>query len=360
MNIKNINSSINRMQTALVFIAVVCACSAFAANPGPQIEKTADVTPAMLARAGQLRTALKITEGPNSSGIFVNVTSIRDYLAAPEKLAARIALLGFTNIYLSLYPGNNKAEGEQLLQWRKAFIRAAHAHGLRVYAETLKSHAIFVSDDPVAADCAGVLEYNKSVAPEERLHGIAACLAPNQLKRTFARRPEGLTLAWDSGKNITKGGDNDLLLKRATDALALARKTIEPLSLRHLTNPGYQPLYDAGKVANGGALQFLESCETLIVEAYGRDKAKIWNKAEPLLKAARGKPDSVSICIKTAQNAGGGKPDPASMQPVGWDHMIDAIKFLTDKGAMEKAFLGVDVFRYEALEKMWDGTRDGR
>jgi hypothetical protein len=332
---------INRFQAVLRLAAVFLAGVACADES--RLEKTADVTPAMIKRAAQFRAAIQ-TDRQFRSGIYVYASrSVKDYALAPEKLAARLKLLGFTDVYVKPQPPD----------WRRAFIRAVHEHGMRVHAQTLERSRLFVDDEEVIKDCAAVLEYNKSVASEERFDGVAADLEPHIMKRNHARRPKELALVWDSEKNSGIGRDNDLLLKRTADVLALARKTIQPLPLGEAVGSFFQTRYDAGETANGSAGQFLQSCDTLIVMAYNSKKERIWEMAEPTIKAAGRKPACVSVCIKTSHGTRNGKAEPSSLQSLGWDNMIDAVKYIMSKGKKTHAFMGVDIYEFQGFEMMW-------
>ena len=344
----------------LLFIIVFLPGVARAGNLSG-LDKTADVTPAMLKRAAQFRAAIQTDGGRFRGGVYVyGHRSVRDHAAAPEKLAARLGLLGFTDIYLTC-DRNVKDENAPAREWRRVFIRDAHRHGMRVHAQTLERTKLFVDDQAVVEDCVAVLEYNKAVAAGERFDGVAADLEPHSMKRNDARRPKGLTLVWDSEKNSGIGKDNDLLLKRTADVLALARKTIDPLPLRQAVNYGFQTRHDAGATANGGAGQFLQSCDALIVMAYSNKKERIWNvMTAPTVRAAGNKPACVSACIKTSHGTKDGKVDPTSLQPLGWENMIDTINYVMSKGRAEPAFMGVDVYEYQGFEMMWTGTVAGQ
>ena len=69
---------------------------------------------------------------------------------------------------------------------------------------------------------------------------------------------------------------------------------------------------------------------------------------------AAGKAKSVSIAYKTAMN----NVDSASLQPKGWDYLLETSRYLLQKGASKSAFRGLDVFHYEGLETMWEWTSD--
>ncbi|WP_145929064.1 hypothetical protein OH491_20765 [Termitidicoccus mucosus] len=342
--------SIKHLQAALLFVAALLP--GVACEGGAGLDKTAGVTPAMLKRATQFRTVIQ-SGGRFRSGVYVYESrTVKDYAAEPEKLAARLALLGFTDVYLTCGSGAKSAAG-LALAWRRTFIRVAHGHGMRVHAQTLERGRLFVDDQAVIEDCAAVLDYNKSVVPGERFAGVSADLEPHIMKHGAAERPKELALVWDSEKNAGIGRDNDLLLKRTTEVLALARKTIGPLPLRQAVGFFFQNRYDAGEVANGGARQFLQSCDALIVMAYNNRKERIWSMAEPTIKAAGSRPACVSVCIKTSHGIQNGKADPTSLQPLGWDNMSDAVKYIISKGETTRAFLGVDIYEYQGFEMMW-------
>lgn len=343
----------SRLQKNLLLLALALAGALCRGETA--LEKNAALTPGMLARAAQFRAAIRTDGGVYRSGVYIYASrSVKDYAGAPGKLAARLGLLGLTDVYLTCESGKAAAIGDAL-EWRKTFIRSAHAAGMRVHAQTLERGSLFAGDGAVLEDCAAVLEYNKSAGPDERFDGVAADLEPHIMKRNAPGRPQNLALIWDSEKNSGVGKDNDLLLRRTTDVLALTRKTIGPLPLRQAVGFFFQTRFDAGEVANGDAGQFLQSCDALIVMAYNCKKERIWDMALPTLKAAAPGARCVSVCIKTSHGLKDGKPDPTSLQPRGWDAMVDAVKYIMSKGKSAPAFMGVDIYEFQGFEMMWSG-----
>jgi len=309
----------------------------------------------MLTRASQFRAATQTDTGRFRSAVYLYESrSAKDYGSAPEKLAERIALLGFTSVYMTITSSGGtapKAATPQALAWRKAFIRAAHARGVLVHQWTLRRPPLFLYDQEVINDCNIVLDYNKSVAPDERFDGVSADLEPHDSDS----RPKELTKLWDM-PNAVPGGGCDILLKRTLDVLALAKKTIAPLPLLQAVNVIVQNLYDDNKVENGDARQFLKTCDVLIVMAYSDTKEGVWKKAEPILRSAKNKPATVSVCIKTSHSPSRGPNDRTTLQLKGWDNMIDAVKYILSKSAPIPAFRGLDIFEYDGFEHLWTDT----
>jgi hypothetical protein len=314
----------------------------------------------MLKRAAQFRTAIQ-TDGRFRSGVYVySARSIKDYAGTPEKLAARIALLGFTDIYLSFGPKpSTPAEVTTHMEWRRAFNHAAHTHGMRVYAQTLESNRLFVDNQAVIDDCAAVLAFNQAVSASERFDGISADMEPHAMQASSADRPKELKLVWHGEKHTGPGRDNDLLLKRTVEVMDLARKVIGDLPLRQAVGFFFETSYDAGKVDNGSAAQFLKSCDALIVMAYNIKKERIWTMAQPTIRGAGKKNGSVTVCINTAFPRQGNDAqqtaeiNTTSLISLGWDGLLDTVNYIMSKGKSRRPFLGVDIFEFQGLERMW-------
>lgn len=343
----------NSIKCGLIALVLSISCIGHAAeNP---IEK-ADLTPEQIQRAKAFKQVLGIDKGYRSGAYVYTKRSIDDYMKEPEKLAARLAVLGFTDVYL----GSEKAlsgEADDYMKWQRTFIREAHKYGLKVHALRLSSAKLYVSDMKILEDCNSVINYNYSVKKSDRFDGISADLEPHILKKGFIDYPKELTLVWDSKNNFGKGKDNGLLLKRTVEVMKLAKKELRPLPLSQALGFFFQPRVNNGLLEHGGADEFLQYCDQLIVMAYNYKPSRVFEMAEPILKAAeksKNHPKSVSVCVKTSLGTVGDEGPVTSFQTHGWDYMIEAIKYLVEKGSTYPAFRGVDIFEFQGFEMMWN------
>ncbi|MFA6335523.1 MAG: hypothetical protein WCX48_08215 [Bacteroidales bacterium] len=128
----------------------------------------------MRERANNFKRVIQTNpeQGLRSGTYIYSSRTIKKYIDNPGELVSKLALLGFTDVYISF-------------------------------------------DKP-----------GSSLSLLERFDGISADLEPHILKIDSPRRPEGLTLAWDSESNYGIGKYNDLLLKRTVEVMSLAKKAM--------------------------------------------------------------------------------------------------------------------------------------
>jgi hypothetical protein len=95
-------------------------------------EDIANVNSVMFERARQFRDALGTSTG-HRSGVYVyHKRTIKEFENNPAQLAARLALLGFTDVYLGaghMYNGENATEEK----WIFEFNTNAHKFGMKVH-----------------------------------------------------------------------------------------------------------------------------------------------------------------------------------------------------------------------------------
>lgn len=306
------------------------------------VYRLAGCTDAMKAKAGEWRAAA-CTESTRN-GAYVYSVMVKKYADAPEKLAARLFVLGFKDVYLSC----NKSMLESCDRWLTTFIKACHKSGMKVYAVRISNNTLLLNPSEVDSEVALVLDYNKAVFAAERYDGINADLEVHTAKEG---RVPGLEYVWDSKNNFGVGRDNDQLLKIGLDVLTRAGKRLhqEGLVLSEAISYSYQSHFDAGELSYGSTPQFLNCCDYVVIMAYLSTMESIWSKSEPVLKASD-TPASVSIAYKTAMN----NVDSPSLRPKGWEYLLETSRYLNTKGRAYPSYRGIDVFTYEGLEIMWE------
>lgn len=313
----------------------------------------ADVTETMAEKARLYREASH-KSGNERNGVYVYSTTVEKYQDAPKKLAARLALLGFSDIYLS----PNKDRIANLDPWLKTFISTAtKEYGLAIHAIRIADNSLYVKNS--VDDEIGLIQtYNNSVRPEERFYGIAADLEPHTCKDSS--KPSDLLYMWDSDKNYGVNGYNDKLLQLTLGLLQKAREILpKSLQLNEAIAYNFQIKNDEGVLSYGTVPQFLESCDWVVLMSYLDTKESIWAKSEPSLKAAEQmsnqKSQSVSICVKTAVNE---IDNSASLQSKGWQYLLETAEYVTERGKDYITFRGFDIFTYEGIEIMWETAAD--
>lgn len=324
-----------------------------------ELSETAEATSLMLSKAIRLKSLIQEKE-TYSSSVYVYSKTVSKYQDNPQKLAARIALLGFTEVYLSTPQKSLQGTDPEGYQWLKTFIAAAHRYEITVYALRLSDTRLYVDSNLLYNETGWIDQYNHSVVANEKIDGISADLEPHVLKKDGESTPSGLDIFWDSTSNYGIGKENDQLLERTLNLLHIAREEIAPLRLNEAISFLYQPKINEKKLSFGSTPQFLQYCHSVIVMAYYYKKETIWNRSKPILTAAGNTSNqSVSICVKTSLNTYGDNGDTnTSLQPQGWDYLLETIKYIYDNGKSYSCFRGMDFFEYEGLETMWEWIND--
>ncbi|MDO9633700.1 MAG: hypothetical protein Q7J05_01485 [Paludibacter sp.] len=308
----------------------------------------------MMEAAIPFRTALRNDQLYRSAVYVYDSKSVTTFLDKPQQLAARIAMLGIKDVYMSASRNAMSGSDEIRANWLRLFNKAAHEYGLKVWALRMASYAQFADDNLIIEECARVLAFNSAVAPGERFDGVSADWEPHVLKEGGANTPPGMTYFWDSSKNYGIGGSNDMLLKRTLEMLKLARNNLNGLPLNEAIHYMYQNNFNSGNLSYGSTLQFLNDCEYVTVMCYTDTKEKVWSRGLSPVENAKSKPKSVSICIKTSLNTYGDDGDvTTSLHLKGWTYLINSLNYFYTQGSSKPAFRGIDFFEYEGLEIMW-------
>lgn len=311
-----------------------------------------EVTSEMRLRAIDFKNAIE-TRGDllNRSSVYIYQSiTIKKYINNPQDLVAKLTMLGFTDVYIaydkpSRFPHIPK-------RWYLKFNKLAHKNGIQIHALSLSNLRLYVSDEPIKYALEEIKEFNNSVSAIHRFDGISADLEPHLLKINSIHRPKGLTLAWQ--QNDVIGGDNDLLLKRTVEVMALAKKEMGSLKLNQALGFFFQHPYDTGLLSWGSAHQFLQHCDHVVVMAYNYRAKRVVEMATPVLRAAKDYPQSVSIAVNTSLNTVGDEGPLTSLQPQGWDNLITSLEYILLEAKTFRSFRGIDVFEFGGLEIMWE------
>lgn len=315
--------------------------------------QAAGLTDLMRTKAEAWRDASAI--GNCRNGVYVYSVTFQKYSSEPSKLAARIAVLGFKDVYLSTGGKSDISGASSAL---RKFISACSSYGISVYAIRLSEASMLSDESVVDSDVQLVAGYNAKVTRAERFAGISADIEPHIVRKS---NPSGVLDAkgeeifWNSDTGYGKNGPNDILLKYTLERLGAAGKALHAKSMRlaEAVLPNYQREFDAGRLSYGSTPQFLESCDFLITMAYKTTKEKIWDYAN-LVVSASSVPQSVSVCIKTKLN----DADSSTIEPRTWSYLLETASYITGKGSAAVSFRGLDMFTYEGLEQMWEWTSD--
>lgn len=292
----------------------------------------------------------------NRNGIYVYSQTISKYLNTPEKLAARIILLGFKEVYVSTPKSALTTTNSTNFQWMNTFISSLHTHKVKVFALLLSNPQLYVDPNLIYEDLENLSFYNTNVNSIEKLDGIMADLEPHTLKQGAEQTPKGLDIYWDSDHHYGIGQENDQLLKRTLTILQRASFDLSPLSLKESISFLYQPKKNENLLSYGSTTLFLQHCESVHVMAYYNRAEVIWNRSLPLLEDAdKVYKKSVSVCVKVSVNTYGDEGNEnTSLQPKGWSFLIETLSEIYNRGNQHPSFRGMDFFEYNGLEIMLD------
>jgi len=337
----------------LLFLLLCLFPNVFLAQSCAKDNSELNISDKMKQRAIDFKNVIQTNSeiGLRSSTYIYSSRTIKKYLNNPQELVSKLALLGFTDVYISFdKPGTLYID----LGWYKVFNKLAHENNIKIHALSLSNLQLYVSDALVKTDIDWVKDYNNSVGPTERFDGLSADLEPHILKLEYPNRPAGLTLAWNSETSYGIGKDNDLLLKRTVEVMSLAKNEKGSLTLNEALGFFFQPRFDTGILSWGGAQQFLQYCDQVVVMAYNYQAKRVVEMATPLLVAAADYPRSVSVAVKTSLNTVGNDGPLTSFQPQGWDNLITSLEYIVKECKKYNTFRGMDFFEFAGFEIMWE------
>lgn len=318
------------------------SCSSATLASWDEIVSQADLTEAQIQRAEEFRRVAVDSAGRTRNAVYVYTKSVGAFSSAPEKLAARIAVLGFNDVYLS--PGKSLYTNPN--DWIRTFIRTLSGYGIDVHAQRLpvtgsSGLELLTSESAIDAEIALVSGYNNQVASDERFAGLSADIEVHTIK-------SGFSYTWD------KGASSDTLLRMAQSALEYAGKklkSVDPnLKLSEAIAMPYDKYYNEGKFTNGSSGHFLKSCDWVILMDYYTKDTQLQRYARASFDNAT-KDASVSVALKVKGSGGDAFQD--------WNALLLSLRglFETSIGYKNPAgftpFRGLDFFTYEGLENLW-------
>ena len=333
----------------------------------------ADVSSTMLMKAKEFKEALT-SNGKKSASVYLYRHTIDHYPNA-DKLAARLILLGYTDVLIAINPENGKMNSEvKNKDWLRKFNSYLNNNKVNTYALMFSEASQYDSNknQEIEIHASVIQNFNNTVSKEERFYGAAADWEPHSL--TVNNPYAGITEDGD-GANLaskdrwandryTKGGANDKLLARTGEMLEYAKKSLDKYSnqynlpllpLNEAVNYHVQEQQNNANLSNGDVTTYLSDlrCQDINVMAYNNKKEEIWRRSEIILSAAAKSQlsKSVYICIKT--QLGDDEGPSTSLQPQGWDYLIETLNFLHEKASSYMSMKGITIYEYSGLESMW-------
>lgn len=324
------------------------------------------VTDAMKAASGyssaEISKAASFRSDVSDKGfrtaVYVYTSTYEKYSMQPETLAARLALLGFKDVFLSAPSvallGTSEI-GLSRRDWTRRFITAVHGYSMKAYAMRISDVNIFLDETLVDPEVSGVMDYNGGSTSTAHFDGIVADLEPQMMKSGQA--PAGSKYIWNGTSGYGKDGQNDNLVKIAIDRLTRADRLMGSLELDEAYFCPLQQKYDLGLLNWGSVIQFLGCCNHVNLMAYSNTSDKILSYANPCLNSAKagGYKKSIYITVKVAINTSGDNGDTStSLQPSGWSGMLSTVKAVISAASLNASFRGMAFFQFDGFEQMLD------
>ena len=336
-----------------------------------QLVADAGITDRQLIKANEFNAALTAGGKKQASVYVYHRHTIVRYPGekGARKLAARIVLMGYTDVLLSVHPQNGKSFAELANKaWIRIFNSYLNSHNVRVHALMFSEASQFdrAKNKEIYIHASVIQQYNRTVHANERFAGASADWEPHSLKPNSTLSSEANLLMLDRWNNDRYGkhAANDRLLKRTLEMLALAKFYLDEigrvyhlpeLSLNEAINYSFQERQNKDQLSFGDISQFITDghCKDVNVMAYNHNKEEVWRRAQSNLAAADkgGHTNSVYICIKT--RLGDDESDATSLKPQGWDYLIETFYYLHKQAAGYASMKGIVVYDYSDTEQMW-------
>ena len=234
-----------------------------------QLVADAGITDRQLIKANEFNAALTAGGKKQASVYVYHRHTIVRYPGekGARKLAARIVLMGYTDVLLSVHPQNGKSFAELANKaWIRIFNSYLNSHNVRVHALMFSEASQFdrAKNKEIYIHASVIQQYNRTVHANERFAGASADWEPHSLKPNSTLSSEANLLMLDRWNNDRYGkhAANDRLLKRTLEMLALAKFYLDEigrvyhlpeLSLNEAINYSFQERQN--KVYNGRPLQ---------------------------------------------------------------------------------------------------------
>lgn len=344
----------------------------------------------------------------SNSNVYVYDEVVQRYNQAggAKKLAARLILLGFTDIYLDARPSDYMKDYSEISNktWIQEFISYLHAYT----GYTIRVHALMFSvpeqynkniipdlgitgHQLIRRQATVIAQYNKDVELNKRFDGAAADWEPHTLSAGSAAAasaglgadeywihdnqcPDNLD-CWKTDPNrggFTKEGPNDKLLERTGQMLAYAKHCLDSLNVKGSTSAALplaeagffhvQEQYDAGNLNYGDILNYLNNgCADVNVMAYFFKKEEVWRRTKVMLDAAKNRSKNKSVYATIKTRTGDDEDDITSLKLQGWSYLISAINYINDQAISDglAPFLkGICIYEYNGFEQMWATQQD--
>lgn len=336
----------------------------------------AELSLKMKQRAHSFKEALQSSSG-KVAAVYIYPFTRQAYRDKPEKLAARLSLLGITDVYIEVsYEALNIDQAistsiswDQLsTAWFKTFNSELSNYGINSHAQLFGTWELFSTywEKMVNLECDLFVNFQGKVAGNQKFYGIAADIEPHATaSKAFDKYEEENYFEWrwkhdigyENGNNV-----NSEMIRHTYDVLSMIKnKTNVPLD--QATNWAMQlrvdrTVEDGKYLTYGNSTDYFDigKCNTISVMSYRDTKEGTWERFKPSLdnlkKGGAAYNDKAICSIDVYANEGEGG---ISLYSKGWDYMLGTICYVNEQAQGYDAFAGIAFFDYSGLESLWEG-----
>lgn len=331
----------------------------------------AQINDELLAKAKEFSEALTANKTRSASVYVYNRLTVEHYPneEGAKKLAARIVLMGYTDVLLSVHPANGQDFAElRNKDWVRVFNQYLRQYNINVHALMFSEASQFdeAKNSEIYQHASVIQQYNRTVSADERLAGASADWEPHTLKINSSLADDANLSyedRWDT-ERYGENGANDRLLKRTGEMLKIAKSYLDEMSemfdipkipLNEAINYHFQEQNDRANLIYGNVSTYLQSgrCRDVNVMAYNNKKEEVWRRVQSNLAAAdrNNYRESIYICIKT--RLGDDEGPGTSLKPQGWDYLIETLNYLHENASAYSSMKGISVYDYSDTEDLW-------
>ena len=281
-------------------------------------------------------------------GAYIYRRTLEAYKDNHEKLAARCASMGITEVYIS-FSAKSALKNKKYRNELRVFVVAFHKKNIRVLASFL-DHKTLMGVKPLNQALTGFAKYNKAGKKPERFDGICADIEPHIIKKG-RDIPADFKLRWDGINGYGKGKDNDLLVQQTITLLGQVRKNLPDITFAQSIPHFFHHHAISGDINMGLVEDFLKPCDFVLLMAYSNQAKKIFKYAKDELKNNKHK-ETVMIVLKTSIKTKGGGGDSTSLYGGGWANMTKELDKIIREAKKYSTFRGISFFEFAGLETM--------
>lgn len=324
------------------------------------------------------------------AAVYIYPFTRQAYKDNPKKLATRLSILGFTDVYIEVPyealnigglittdDGNSIDSNPDITNWFKVFNKELRAKNIRSHAQLFGSWELFSFywQKVLNLECNLFNHYQTNVANEEQFYGVAADIEPHATasdafdqieKEGYFDIEKGGYGRWNDTKgwaNVVNATDsNSIMIQHTYNMLnQIKGKINSPLDqatswVMQLRVDG--TVEDGKFLTKGNSTDYLgiDKCNTISVMSYWETKEGTWQRFKPTLdnlKKSGSNYDNTAICSIDVYASEGEKG--ISLYPKGWDYVIETIKYIKGKANEYSSFAGIAIFDYSGLEGLWEG-----